>query len=346
MKRTALFRLFGVLVLIASLAGGWFWIGLRTFAEAPVGNEETVILEVPPGITPPRLAAHLAAEGVIDHPGYFLWLLRLRGADRRLQAGEYEIPPGITVEELVQNLVHGRVRLHSLTVVEGWTFDRLRAALAAHPAIRHTLADVPRAEVMARLGKPGMDPEGWFLPDTYLFPRGTSDREFLARALQAMERVLAEEWAGRDPDLPLQSPYEALILASIVEKETAVPEERARIAGVFIRRLQRGMRLQTDPTVIYGLGEAFDGNLRKRHLQDRANPYNTYRHAGLPPTPIALPGRAAIHAVLHPAPGDDLYFVAKGDGSHHFSATVEEHNRAVRRYQLRRKSDYRSRPAP
>jgi len=345
-KRTALFRLFGALVLIVSLVGGWLWIGLRTFAEAPVGNESTVILEVPPGITPPRLAARLAAEGVIDRPTYFLWLLRLRGADRRLQAGEYEIPPGITVETLVQNLIHGRVRLHSLTIVEGWTFDRLRAALEAHPAIRHTLADLPRDEVMARLGKPGMDPEGWFLPDTYLFPRGTSDVAFLARALRAMERTLDEEWAGRAEGLPLKDPYEALILASIVEKETAVPEERARIAGVFVRRLQRGMRLQTDPTVIYGLGEGFDGNLRKHHLRDRTNPYNTYRHGGLPPTPIALPGRASIHAVLHPAPGDALYFVAKGDGSHHFSATLEEHARAVRRYQLRRDPDYRSRPAP
>jgi len=161
-----------------------------------------------------------------------------------------------------------------------------------------------------------------------------------------MERTLDEEWAGRAEGLPLKDPYEALILASIVEKETAVPEERARIAGVFVRRLQRGMRLQTDPTVIYGLGEGFDGNLRKHHLRDRTNPYNTYRHGGLPPTPIALPGRASIHAVLHPAPGDALYFVAKGDGSHHFSATLEEHARAVRRYQLRRDPDYRSRPAP
>ncbi len=346
MRRRLLFRLAGVLVLLASLGGGWFWIGLTTYAEAPVGNEETVVFELPPGTTPTRLAALLHERGVIDRPRTFLWLLRWRGLDRRLQAGEYEIPPGITVAQLLERLVTGRVRLHSLTVVEGWTLRQLRTALAAHPAIEPVLEGLDGEAIMARLGKPGMAPEGWFLPDTYLFPRGTTDLEFLRRALAAMERVLAEEWADREPGLPLATPYEALILASIVEKETAVPEERPRIAGVFIRRLQRGMRLQTDPTVIYGLGETFDGDLRRHHLRDRDNPYNTYRHRGLPPTPIALPGRAAIHAVLHPAHEDALYFVAKGDGSHHFSATVEEHNAAVRRYQLRRTQDYRSRPAP
>ncbi len=342
----ALFRLGGIVVLLVSLVGGWYWIALRTYAESPVLNQQPVVLEVAPGTSAVALTGRLADAGVIDQPQRFLWLLRWRGQERSLQAGEYEIPPHIRIEQLIDILVRGRVRLHSLTVVEGWTFEQLRRALAEHPAIQSTLEGLERKEVMARLGRPGRDPEGWFLPDTYLFPRGTRDEEFLARALAAMERVLEREWATREEGLPLKDPYEALILASIVEKETAVPEERARIAGVFIRRLQKGMRLQTDPTVIYGLGEAFDGDLRKRHLRDRDNPYNTYRHHGLPPTPIALPGRDSIHAVLHPADDDSLYFVAKGDGSHHFSATVEEHNAAVRRYQLRRRDDYRSRPQP
>jgi UPF0755 protein len=219
--------------------------------------------------------------------------------------------------------------------VEGWTFRQLLSALRRHEAVRDTLDGLSDEAIMARLGYPGKHPEGRFLPETYQFPRGTSDLEFLRRAYDGMQRALAAAWQGRAEDLPLDSPHEALVLASIVEKETGLASERARIAGVFVRRLRRGMRLQTDPTVIYGLGEAFDGNLRRRDLA-ADTPYNTYTRAGLPPTPICLPGKAAIEAVMHPAHGTSLYFVARGDGSHQFSDTLEAHNRAVQKYQLNR----------
>jgi UPF0755 protein len=207
-------------------------------------------------------------------------------------------------------------------------------AVRAHPAIDQSLEGLSAEQIMQRLGHAGKHPEGRFFPDTYHFPRGTSDQALLRRAYQAMEQLLATEWPGRAADLPLQSPYEALILASIVERETALASERPEIAGVFVRRLQRGIRLQTDPTVIYGMGEAFAGNITRRDLE-QDTPYNTYVHSGLTPTPICMPGRDAVHAVLHPAEGDSLYFVARGDGSHAFSATLTAHNRAVRTYQLK-----------
>jgi UPF0755 protein len=222
-----------------------------------------------------------------------------------------------------------------LTLVEGWNFREVLEAVREHPVIVDTLpAEATASDVMALLGHPDEHPEGRFFPDTYLFPRDTTDVQFLMRAFERMETILEDEWEQRAAELPLKDPYEALILASIIEKETGRADERTEIAGVFIRRLRKGMLLQTDPTVIYGLGDSFDGNLRRRDLE-ADNPYNTYRRAGLTPTPIAMPGRDAIHAALHPADGDALYFVAKGDGSHQFSATLGEHNRAVRRYQLK-----------
>ncbi len=320
----------------AAAAGAWLAADLHAFLDRPLRlPPEGIVHEVAPGTSLAALAHALAARGVLDRPRYLVWYARWRGIARRIRAGEYHLPAGTTPRGLLEMLVAGRVRLHRLTVVEGWTFRELRAALRAHPAIVQTLGDADGAAVMAEIGHPGEHPEGRFLPDTYRFPKGTTDVAFLRRAYEAMEAFLARAWAGRAPGLPLASPYEALVLASIVEKETSVPEERPLVAGVFVRRLARGMRLQADPTVIYGLGEAFDGNLRRRDLR-RDTPYNTYTRAGLPPTPICLPGRASIEAVLHPAPGDALYFVAKGDGTHHFSATLAEHERAVRRYQLRR----------
>jgi UPF0755 protein len=224
---------------------------------------------------------------------------------------------------------------HALTIIEGWTFKQLMAAVRRHQALTQTLAGVEEQEVMSRLGLEAMHPEGWFYPDTYHFPKGTTDAEFLRRAHQRMTTFLQTAWEKRDKDLPLDSPYQALILASIIEKETGVPSERSKIAGVFIRRLRKGMRLQTDPTVIYGMGERYDGNIRRRDLVTDT-PYNTYVHKGLTPTPIAMPSGMAIEAALHPEDGTALYFVATGDGGHHFSNTLEAHNEAVRKYQLKR----------
>ncbi len=332
--KQVLYKLTAMGLLAASLLAGWLWWDYSAFLDNPLRLPEAGLeLRVEPGQTLTGVARRLGREGVLEHPGYLLWHARWRGRTT-IQAGEYRLAPGTTPVRLLEQLTRGEVIQYSLTVVEGWTFRQLMEAVNAHEALDHTLGEADAATVMARLGRPGEHPEGRFLPDTYHFPRGTTDVEFLRRAYRAMERVLAEEWEQRAVGLPLRTPYEALILASIVEKETGLASERAAIAGVFIRRLQRGMRLQSDPTVIYGLGARFDGNLRRADLR-RDTPYNTYRRRGLPPTPIALPGRAAIHATLHPEEGDAVYFVSRGDGSHHFSATLEEHNEAVIRYQLK-----------
>lgn len=302
-----------------------------------------VVFEVQQGDSLRRIAGRLAEEGILDEPELLIAYGRYTGVDSRLKHGEYRLPPGTTAEGLLQLLEAGEVIQYQVTLPEGLTLGQALAVLAADPVLEQRLAGVDDERIAALTADyPG--PEGLFLPETYRFARGDSDWQILQRAFAAMEAVLAEEWVQRAENLPLNSPYEALVLASIIERETGVPAERGEIAGVFIRRLQRNMRLQTDPTIIYGLGEAFDGNLRRSHLRDEANPYNTYRHAGLPPTPIALPGRAAIHAALNPAPGESLFFVARGDGSHEFSASLEAHERAVRKYQLQRRSDYRSKP--
>jgi UPF0755 protein len=251
----------------------------------------------------------------------------------RIQSGEYELRSGLTPSRLLELLTSGKVIQHAVTLVEGRTFRQGLAALAADPVLADDLSGRTDEEIMARIGRPGEHPEGRLFPDTYYFPRGTTASDLVRRAYARMETVLQQEWEGRAPGLPMQTPYEALILASIVEKETGLSSERAQVAGVFVRRLSQGMKLQTDPTVIYGLGDTFNGNIRRFDLTGDT-PYNTYVRAGLPPTPIAMPGQEAIRAVLHPAAGDSLYFVAKGDGSHAFSATLEEHNRAVRQYQL------------
>ena len=254
----------------------------------------------------------------------------------KLQVGEYALGHGLTPAGLLNKLASGKVIQHRFTIVEGWTFHQLRAALAADPTVVQTLEGVDDDEVMRRLDAEGVYPEGRFLPETYHYTKGVDDLRLLKRAYLAMQELLNEEWAKRDPDLPLANPDEALTLASIIEKETGQASERPQIAGVFVRRLKLGMLLQTDPTVIYGIGPDYDGNITRVHLRTDT-PYNTYTRAGLPPTPISMPGRAAVEAALHPADGKDLYFVARGDGSHAFSATLAEHNRAVRRYQLRRR---------
>ncbi len=331
-KRLSRLLLFGFVLL--GIGGGYLLWQVDRWLDTPLALEAPLTYELAPGSNFIRVVNDLARQGVVDRPRWLRWYGRLSGQASRIKAGEYLFEPGVTPRGLLEVMVRGRVRQHALTIIEGWNFRQLMAAVNAHPALRHTLQGLDDAAIMARIGHPGEHPEGRFLPDTYHFPRGMTDADFLARAHAAMDRVLAEEWANRAPNLPLKTPYEALILASIVEKETGLASERSAIAGVFIRRLEKGMRLQTDPTVIYGMGDAYRGNIRKQDLLTDT-PYNTYRRAGLPPTPIAMPGRDAIHATLHPDDSDNLYFVSRGDGSHHFSATLEEHNRAVIKYQLK-----------
>ncbi|MEW8014697.1 MAG: endolytic transglycosylase MltG [Candidatus Sedimenticola endophacoides] len=329
-------RMIGGVILIASFGAAWLMMDFNRFKQTPLDLPEAGLsYTLEPGTSYDGVVEALRERGVLENPLYMRLLGRLNGRAGRIQAGEYDIPHGTTPETLIALLVSGRVKSYSLTVIEGWTFSQLLELLAGEEAIRQTLEGGDPAEIMQRIGHPEEHPEGRFLADTYHFPRGTTDLAFLKRAYQAQADLLASEWQRRDPELPLDAPYEALILASIIEKETGVASERARIAGVFVRRLRKGMKLQTDPTVIYGMGKRYNGNIRKRDLLEDT-PYNTYVHRGLPPTPIALPGADAIHAALHPSDGKALYFVAKGNGEHHFSATLEEHNRAVRKYQLRR----------
>ena len=314
----------------------WAYQEYRLFVEKPLALAEAETLyTIAPGSSLANIAADLERRGYLDNALYLRLLARMRGDAARIKAGEYSLSRGLTPPQMLDLFVAGRVTTYSITVIEGWTFRQLLAEVAAHPALEHTLAGLPPEEVMGRLGYEGTHPEGRFLPDTYNFPKGTTDASFLKRAYLAMQERLAAEWPDRAPDLPLETPYEVLILASIIEKETGLADERPQIAGVFTRRLKRGMKLQTDPTVIYGMGDRYDGNIRRRDLQEDT-PYNTYVHAGLTPTPICLPGADAIHAALHPEEGKSLYFVARGDGSHHFSATLKEHNAAVRKYQLKR----------
>jgi UPF0755 protein len=307
------------------------------YMHEPVMFEEPITIDLKPGSSIRTLSNQLQAHDLLEHPRYFLIWGRLSGKATRLQAGEYLFSPGQTIAELIDDMVAGRVRQYALTLVEGWTFREFLDAVAAHEAIDHTLSDVAYDDVMAELGYDDQHPEGRFFPDTYFIHKGTRDTALLDRAYQQMKMHLNMLWAERDGDLPFESPYEALIMASIVEKESAVPEERPVIAGVFINRLRKGMRLQTDPTVIYGIGEAYDGDIRFRDLRTDT-PYNTYTRNGLPPTPIAMPGLGALKAVMHPADTGYLYFVATGDGSgeHVFSATLEEHEKAVDKYQRKR----------
>lgn len=323
-----------ILLLAAVFAGIWINRDMQRQLHAPMNISRTETLVVKPGMSLTAIGRRLAERGWLSHPYYFILQVRLKGLSRRIKAGEYSVDPGMTPLQLLGKLIQGKVIQYSLTIPEGLTFSEIIRLVRDQPELRHTLPDDRPATVMQAIGKPGQSPEGRFYPDTYYFPRGTTDVEFLRRAYQTMTRVLEEEWQARDMGLPYKKPYDALIMASIIEKETAIPEERERIAGVFVRRLERGMRLQTDPTVIYALGKNFDGDIRRRDLSTQS-PYNTYVHAGLPPTPIAAPGRESIHAALHPEPGSALYFVSRGDGSHQFSSTLEEHNRAVAKYQLK-----------
>ncbi|MBS0557427.1 MAG: endolytic transglycosylase MltG [Proteobacteria bacterium] len=336
-------RVIVLLLLFGAIAAGYFYRDYARFADAalaPLAKPTTV--DVAFGTPLPRIVTDLQAQGIrTGLPLYWRLLARQMDVAGKLHAGEYALEPGITPRALLAKMAAGKVIQHKFTIVEGWTFAQLRMALSNDKEITEVaMVGEPFVpfwgkELMQKLGEPGLEPEGQFLPETYNFVKGETDIDILQRAHKAMKQTLDKLWNSRAQDLPLHSPYEALILASIVEKETAQPAERGLIAGVFEHRLKLGMRLQTDPTVIYGLGPNYDGKIHTRDLQTDT-PYNTYTRAGLPPTPIALPGAASIEAVLHPAPTDALYFVARGDGTHEFSATLEAHNRAVAKYQLHR----------
>ncbi|MDX1252978.1 MAG: endolytic transglycosylase MltG [Gammaproteobacteria bacterium] len=326
-------KFFGFLILFGSLAIGWIYMDFQQFAETPLHVEnKRASYVVVPGANLKAVARDLHDRGIIAHPTYLVWLAKWRGVGGNIKAGEYQLTSAMTPMHLLESFVAGKVVQYSLTLVEGWNFRQVMAAVNSHPKLVHTLTGLTDQQIMAKLGWPDQHPEGRFYPDTYQFSGGFSDAAFLQRAYRLMEQRLEEAWRERVSGLPYKTPYEALVMASIVEKETAVPAERPKIAGVFVRRLAIGMPLATDPTVIYGLGAAFDGDLRKQDLL-ADGPYNTYRRTGLPPTPIAMPGFAALQAALHPAQGKELYFVARGDGSHYFSATLEEHNNAVAKYQ-------------
>ncbi|RVU46116.1 endolytic transglycosylase MltG [Rubrivivax rivuli] len=311
--------------LVAFIA--WRWLDSPLPLAAP-----TVELSIEAGTTPRAVAQAWVAAGVQTSPDFLFAWFRLSGEARRIRAGSYEIETGTTPRQLLAKLVQGDETLEQVRIIEGWTMRQLRTALAQAPHLKPTTAGWSEAQLMQALGAPGVAAEGRFFPDTYRYSRGVSDLTVLKRAHATLQRRLAETWAQRSPDTPLKSADELLTLASIVEKETGLPSDRGLVAGVFINRLRIGMPLQTDPTVIYGLGEAFDGNLRRRDLETDT-PFNTYTRRGLPPTPISMPGLASLRATLNPAPTRALYFVARGDGSSVFSETLADHNRAVNKYQ-------------
>jgi UPF0755 protein len=338
MKRTPK-RLFKKLLLLTGLCllavlgfAGWMVWFASAAVPLKLNPQGVVDFDIRPGLGLKGAAQVMADAGVGMPPWQFALLGRLAGKDRNIQAGSYEVGLGVTAWQLLQKLTDGDVMQTRIVIVEGKTFRDLRAQLDAHPDLRHDTAGLPDAEILKLIGAEESHPEGLFFPDTYLFARQTKDLVILQRAYHGMRRRMADAWEKRDPSVPYKTPREALIMASIVEKETGAPADRGKVASVFVNRLRIGMRLQTDPTVIYGLGERFDGNLRKSDLL-ADTPYNTYTRGGLPPTPIALPGMASIEATLSPPKTDLLYFVARGDGSSVFSRSLEEHNRAVNKYQ-------------
>ena len=293
---------------------------------------ETADLSIEAGTPAGSVAQAVADAGVQVNPTLLYWWFRLSGRARQIKAGSYEIDRGATPRAILQKLVRGEEALRAVTLVEGWNFTQVREALLKEEHLKSDTQGLKPDLIMEKLGKPGLSPEGRFFPDTYTYAKGSSDLALLKRALRAMDMRLDTAWRQRQPDTPLKSPEEALVLASIVEKETGKGSDRPLIAGVFTNRLRIGMKLQTDPSVIYGLGTKFDGNLRKHDLQTDT-PWNTYTRRGLPPTPIAMPGKAALLAAVQPAPTQALYFVARGDGTSQFSASLEEHNRAVNQFQ-------------
>jgi UPF0755 protein len=322
-----------LLIFITGVCAWLFWLDMQKQLNDPLNVDARIDFTIKPGTGLKIVSHELKNLGLMQQPFYLLIEARRQGKESQIKAGEYEINPGTTPLQLLDQFVAGKVKQHALILIEGWSFAQVLETIKNNRTLQQSPDLIDGQSLMAALLMPDISPEGQFFPDTYHFPRGTTDIQFLQRAYDKMQMVLAEEWEQRSENLPYQSPYEALIMASLIEKETALPEERGNIAGVFVRRLQRGMKLQTDPTVIYAMGDQYEGKLLRKDL-DIDSPYNTYVYAGLPPTPIALAGRESLRAALHPEEGNTLYFVAKGDGSHHFSETLDEHNRAVTRYIL------------
>lgn len=326
-----LLRLLGLMLAAALCFIGW----MGYFATQPLMLKTSPLdFTVKAGSTLRNASRQIEAAGVAMPAWQFTLLGRALGKAAEIKAGSYEVIQGITPIKLLEKLTRGDVTQAEIVLLEGWTFRQMRAAIDAHVNVRHDTANWTERQIMEKLGVEG-PAEGRFFPDTYLFAKGSGDLDILKRSYRQMEKILLAEWEERETDLPYRTPYEALIMASIIEKETGQSADRTQVASVFLNRLRKDMLLQTDPTVIYGLGDRFDGNLRKRDLMEDG-PYNTYMRPGLPPTPISMPGQASIQAVLHPARTEMLYFVARGDGSSQFSRTLEEHNRAVAKYQLRK----------
>jgi UPF0755 protein len=327
---------FLIILLLGAVAGILIWNYYKEFLVTPLAiPEQGMVLTISQGQTLRSLATELEQKKILEDARLLRLYGRLHHKATQIKAGEYRLSRGLTPISLLDLLVAGKTISYSITLVEGWSFKQMMQKINRHPQLQHTLKGMTQEQIMQRLGHAGEHPEGRFFPDTYLYPKGFSDLDLLKRAYKRMQTTLEEAWEQHPKDFPLKSSYELLIMASIVEKETGRAGERDRIAGVFIRRLNKGMKLQTDPTVIYGMGDKYKGNIRRKDLR-KPTPYNTYVIPALPPTPICMPGRESIFAVVHPADEKALYFVAKGDGSHQFSATLRQHNAAVRKYQLKK----------
>ncbi len=336
------FKLTALVILIASFIGAWYWNEYNIFLEKPLvfsddSNRTEQIFTINKGDSIKKIARSLQQQHFIEHPEFFWLYTRLSKTAEQIKAGEYTLTSGITVKELVARFVSGKVNQYSLTIVEGWTLQDALAQIKKDARLIHILDDEQLKKLPELLNSPYKNLEGFIYPDTYKFPKGTTDLQFIKRAYEQMQKILNQEWLTREKGGPLKSSYDALILASIVEKESGVSSERSKIAGVFIRRIKKKMRLQSDPTIIYGMGENYKGNIRRKDI-NKKTPYNTYQINGLPPTPIAIAGKQAIHAVLHPDKGKSLYFVADGSGGHIFTNSLKAHNKAVRKYILKKKN--------
>lgn len=328
-------RLSSLLLFFFLVTGFLLYLDYQNFLQTPLNIERDFIFTVEPGMSFSDINKKLQTENIVEKGKYLEILARHSNRASKIKTGEYNLTPGLLPEELLTIFVSGKVVQYSMTLIEGWQIHEMLEAIKLDEVLEKKLLSYKPDDLMKELGYPEKSAEGLFFPDTYHFPKGTSDVEFLKRAYERLQLVLNEEWQNRAPNLPYQTSYDALIMASIIEKETGLASERKAIAGVFVRRLNKNMKLQTDPTVIYAMGRQFNGNIRKKDL-NIDSPYNTYRYKGLPPSPISLVGREAIYAALHPEDGKALYFVAKGDGSHHFSESLAEHNRAVVKYQLKK----------
>ncbi|NOQ15402.1 MAG: endolytic transglycosylase MltG [Methyloprofundus sp.] len=328
-------RFFAIILLLVSLVTGWAIMDYNAFVSQPIVTKQPVVIDISKGSSFRSIMQTLLEHELPVNKHWFKVLAYQQGLINQLKAGEYELPVDITAKEFLVLLSQGKTLQHTITFPEGWNFREMRRALANNPQLKQTITGLSDGEILQKMGVRQTHPEGLFFPDSYQFEKHTTDLAILQRAYQKMQGILTAQWANRSAELPLKDAYQALILASIVEKETGAAVERPMIAGVFIRRLKKGMRLQTDPTVIYGMGENYQGNIRKKDLRE-LTAYNTYRIKGLPPTPIAMPGELAINAVLHPSQDKSLYFVAKGNGRHIFSATLAAHNQAVNTFQRKR----------